>query len=718
MAASTCERGWLQRFACASPIRNTLSRIFSAPMEARATGGRLRGSTRRAVAVFFTAVFAVVFLTVYEVGIGVANPHQSLHTQLTENAVKNGEAQLANCRYVNANLKGSGGVDAAQAMAEVRRQREELMSMLELERQRVSSARSRLQACEDALAKDLRLSSGVADHHVTERSRLLEEKQRSLEEWHTMRSAGPLRAVESRRSSDIRALQAALFHEMRAYKTADNDVAKEETCAKSSAKFSVVFDIGSTGNRVHVYKYRVTPLRHIAAAARFELSDLDLVEELFELNHKALSELENPVQEAPDALRVLFLKAKNFVPAELHACTPVEFKATAGLRMLGAEKATDILAAIRARYLNETFWLCGNSPVRILDAREEGPMAWLTVNYLLGAFSRSTTKAATSTVAVIDLGGGSTQIVFEPGESVFREMGTDFRYSATLGSRSVRAYQHSYEGYGLHAATKELLFHIQGKRQENPGGATPTTCTATRTTTTAPASSDDKAPSVRDLLGNVAADAGDARDDIATKSVPPPQRDAEAVEAFPCFAVGYEDPLGVRNIRRNNAEEPVVHPSFQSCMNLFRDRLLKPVGLTCEAANCGIAGVMQPSLANFTGEIYMFSFIFDLLSLANSSLVPAGAAVSKEKFEIKLPDLARIAEGHCAAFSLTRIAEAAAKGGLGSLKPQYECMYYSYVYALLRYGYGVPEDRVLHVVKKIRGYEASWSLGASLLSLT
>ncbi|CBZ32136.1 nucleoside phosphatase, putative [Leishmania donovani] len=675
----------------------------------------------RVFVAFFAAVLFVVFLTAYDVGVGTANPLQSRHMQLTQNAVKKSEANLVNCREVNADLKSGGGVNAAQAIAEMRRQREELMNIVALERERVVSARSLLQVCEDELASDLSVLFGVADHNFTARIRSLEEKRKHLEGLHSMLNTTPFGAVELRRSSEIRALQAALLHEMRASKKkAENGVANGEACTKTSDKYSVVFDIGSTGNRVHVYKYRVAPATHTAAAAGSELSDIDLVEELFELNHKALSELDNPVQDAPEALWELFMKAKYFVPAELHACTAVEFKATAGLRMLGMEKATEILDGIRARYRNETFWLRGNAPVRILDACEEGPMAWLTVNYLLGVFSRGT-KATASTVAVIDLGGGSTQIVFEPGESAFHGMRTDLRYSATLGSRSVSAYQHSYEGYGLHAATKELLFHIQGKSQEKPGGGT-TTSTATTTTTTTPANSGDKALPVWNVLGNLGADGSSERDGIVTKRAPPmpppPLPDAEAVEAFPCFAVGYEDPLGVKNIKKNNAGEPAMPPNFQACANLFRDRLLKPVGLTCEAANCGIAGVMQPPLTNFTGEIYVFSFIFDLLALANSSLVPAGAAVSREKFEVKLPDLATIAEGHCAAFSLTRIAEATAKEGLGSLKPEYECMYYSYVYALLRYGYEVPEDRVLHVVKKIRGYETAWSLGASLLSLT
>ncbi|KAG5484155.1 hypothetical protein CUR178_07309 [Leishmania enriettii] len=696
---------------------------MSMSMIGAAKGNELPRKMNRVVIGLLTVVLVVVFIAAYEVGVSTANPRQSHHVQLTQSAVKKSEAALSSCQQANADLKSGREIRAARVIAEMERQKVELTNILALERERVASARSMLQVCEDELAKGLSELFGVADQNVTASLEWLQAKRAHLEAEHARLTEGSVGVVELRRSSDIRALQTALFHEMRANQNVSgNGAVSGEVCARSAFKYSVVFDIGSTGNRVHVYKYAVGPRMQVNAAAPDGLSQINLVEELFELNHKALSELENPVREAPEALWELYMKAKNFVPAELHACTPVEFKATAGLRMLGSERATEILAGIRARYRNETFWLRGSAPIRILEAREEGPLAWLTVNFLLGAFAKNNRTAA-STAAIIDLGGGSTQIVFEPGEKVFNKMHADMRYSAMLGSRSVKAYQHSYEGYGLHAATKELLLGIQGRRQEKPGGGSGIITGTTRTVvaTTARGHRDSNGAFRLNAEDDVGAK-NDERGDIAinttrnmmTRPSPPP--DAETMDAFPCFAVGYEDPTGVKNTKKNDAGEPSAHPDFHACVELFRDRLLKPVGLRCKVGSCGIADVFQPPLAKFFGDIYAFSFVFDMLALANSSL-PAGAAVSTEKFEVKLADLAKIGEARCSALSLHRIAEATAKGGLGSLKPEYECMYYSYMYALLRHGYQVPEKRVLHVAKKIRGYEAAWSLGASLVSI-
>ncbi|KAK7196311.1 guanosine diphosphatase [Novymonas esmeraldas] len=696
------------------------------------------GSLRLALIGVFAMVLVIVFVTAYGVGSTTINPRRSKHLDLTESSLRLKQEAVRKCRDANAFLQNGGEVVAAQAIAEMERQREELSRTLALERERVTSARSLLQVCRDALATERSALFGVPDSNVSMRLQWLQRRHAFLEaELAKVTTMSP-EAAEQHRRSDIRALQAALVREMYSDSPTTNpNTVSEATCAASPARYSVVFDLGSTGNRVHVYKYTMRPGAAAGAKGgappRDVLSGLELAEELFELNYRALSKLEDPVREAPEALLELYLKAKNFVPAELHACTPVEFKATAGLRMLGAVKAAEILAEIRARFLKEPLWLRGSAPVRILDGREEGPLAWLTVNFLLGAFGgggggagSGAAAAAPSTVAIIDLGGGSTQIVFEPDNATFHSMHADLRYSTTLGSRSVHAYQHSYEGYGLHAATKELLFHVQGKRQAKPGAAsTNTTTTTTTTTTTAkPAEGTFGWDFIADIVGGGGGGDELEGDEVATTvpplqpPLPPPQLDADAVDAFPCFAVDYEDPLGVRNVKRDDTGRPVVQPSFAACADQFRDRLLKPVGLNCSTAHCGLAGVFQPPLANFTGDIYAFSFLFDLLGLANTSLLPPGAVVSREKFELKLPDLARVGEGHCAALSLARIAEQAAKGNLGSLKPEYECMYYAYVYALLRYGYEVPEDRVLHVAKKIRGYETAWSLGASLLSLS
>ena len=85
-----------------------------------------------------------------------------------------------------------------------------------------------------------------------------------------------------------------------------------------------------------------------------------------------------------------------------------------------------------------------------MDREDEGMYAWIMVNYLLGTIKASTLPD-TLTYTVLDLGGASTQIVFEP---VFASSGMqleegEHKYDLQFGGRSHVLYQHSYLGCGL-----------------------------------------------------------------------------------------------------------------------------------------------------------------------------------------------------------------------------------------------------------------------------
>ena len=81
--------------------------------------------------------------------------------------------------------------------------------------------------------------------------------------------------------------------------------------------------------------------------------------------------------------------------------------------------------------------------------------AWITANYLLNKIGEGSTS--TDTLAVMDLGGASTQIVFEP--TFTNDTGLvpgDHKYELTFGGRDFVLYQHSYLGYGLMQARRSV----------------------------------------------------------------------------------------------------------------------------------------------------------------------------------------------------------------------------------------------------------------------
>lgn len=78
-----------------------------------------------------------------------------------------------------------------------------------------------------------------------------------------------------------------------------------------------------------------------------------------------------------------------------------------------------------------------------------GVYAWITVNFLLGHLNSSEEPTA----AVLDLGGGSTQIVFEPAHEI---LDGEHKYVLSYDGRDYVLYQHSYLGYGLMEARKRM----------------------------------------------------------------------------------------------------------------------------------------------------------------------------------------------------------------------------------------------------------------------
>ncbi|KAL0076793.1 nucleoside phosphatase family-domain-containing protein [Phycomyces blakesleeanus] len=217
-------------------------------------------------------------------------------------------------------------------------------------------------------------------------------------------------------------------------------------------KYAIMIDAGSAGSRIHVYQFhqciRSDPIR---------LHN----ETLFAQTIPGLSAYADvSPQKAAESLDILLDQAVSVVPKSLQAKTPLSVKATAGLRLLGNTKSEEILEAVWRR-LETTYpfrILGGSEDVAIMDGRDEGVYAWITVNFLLGNLDNG--KERRPTAAVFDLGGGSTQIVFEPdylpnGSLPVLTAG-DHKYSLNYNGRDHMLYQHSYLGYGLMEMRKRI----------------------------------------------------------------------------------------------------------------------------------------------------------------------------------------------------------------------------------------------------------------------
>lgn len=428
-------------------------------------------------------------------------------------------------------------------------------------------------------------------------------------------------------------------------------------CTVSSSKskpliqYVLMVDAGSQGSRIHVYRFNNcndTP----------ELED----EQFLQLK-PGLSSFKEDSEGAAKSLDPLLELALEHVPENLRSCTPIAVKATAGLRMLGDELSQKILTAVRNRLETKYPFAVlakGDDPskdngVHIMDGADEGVYAWITTNYLLGKIGNA---EKVPTAAVFDLGGGSTQIVFEPtypsvgGGMPEKLADGDHKYLLNFGGRDFQLYQHSHLGLGLMAAQEQIHKEI-----------------------------------------------------ITGKKALTAEKWNETPTVNPCIVSGMDYTFKFEDEHKVVTEVKMVgptDPSAPQCRALAEKILNK--GADCALTPCSFGGIHQPPLERtFAKEdVFIFSFFFDRLQ-------PLGMPESFTLREV-MDTTAKVCAGkdHWAVF-------AGFPDGLKELEenPQY-CLDLSFMLALLHTGYEMPIDREVKTAKQIKGSELGWCLGASL----
>ncbi|KAG9076024.1 Guanosine-diphosphatase [Ceratobasidium sp. 370] len=428
--------------------------------------------------------------------------------------------------------------------------------------------------------------------------------------------------------------------------------------SKKLVQFALMIDAGSTGSRIHVYKFNncnPTPA---------------LEYEVFKMIRPGLSSYKTDPNAAAHSLDELLDVAVRTVPKGLQYCSPVEVKATAGLRLLGHDVAQAILDAVRSRMKSHYPFPVSSraSAVEIMDGRDEGVYAWLTANYLLGTLSASTSasKSFTDTYAVLDLGGASTQIVFEPtfpDSSHHGLLDGEHKYELTFAGRTHTLYQHSYLGYGL----------MQARR------------------------------SVHNLVGFMWEFTHPGEGDLMKAQVTNACLNKGSTRLVELEGLSGGQP---RNATMVGADVG----SFQACKRVLE--LVMAKDAVCSTKPCSFNGVYQPSILDTfpTGGILALSYFYDRIF---PLLPPSQTSDPNKPITLPISQIAKMATHVCAGNNgyFPASAQEEIQG-----RPEY-CLDMTFLYVLLRLGYEFEENRVVRVEKKVAGTELGWCLGAAIAML-
>uniref|UniRef100_A0A9J8BYI4 Ectonucleoside triphosphate diphosphohydrolase 6 n=2 Tax=Cyprinus carpio TaxID=7962 RepID=A0A9J8BYI4_CYPCA len=146
------------------------------------------------------------------------------------------------------------------------------------------------------------------------------------------------------------------------------DTRKQSTSAQvvnENFQYGIMFDAGSTGTRIHVFKFQIEPNE----APK-------LAHETFRAIKPGLSAYADDPEKSKEGLLELLKVARDTIPETLWSSSPLILRATAGLRLLPGEKATILLDKVReplvANYLGLGLM---SSRLAVLGGIEGQPLA-------------------------------------------------------------------------------------------------------------------------------------------------------------------------------------------------------------------------------------------------------------------------------------------------------------------------------------------------------
>ncbi|KAJ5697793.1 hypothetical protein N7488_011477 [Penicillium malachiteum] len=238
-------------------------------------------------------------------------------------------------------------------------------------------------------------------------------------------------------------------------------------------RYGVVLDAGSSGTRVHVYRW----LRNAAARQKADIDELKSLPEIktkedwVKKIHPGVSSFANePETVGPEHLAELLDHAKSIIPEEDAKDTPIFLLATAGMRLLGNLERQLLLDQICSYARANTDFLlpdCGVH-IQVIPGVTEGLYGWIATNYLMGTFDSPQAHdhgKGHHTYGFLDMGGASAQIAFSPNATETEKHANDLtllRLRNIDGSmQEHRVFVTSWLEFGVHEARRRFVEALQ-----------------------------------------------------------------------------------------------------------------------------------------------------------------------------------------------------------------------------------------------------------------
>ena len=446
--------------------------------------------------------------------------------------------------------------------------------------------------------------------------------------------------------------------------------------------YVLVLDAGSTGTRIHVYKFRST--------IDNENGDTFVLKnEIFKERKPGLSSFADETFKAEEQINELLKIADSEVSRFKHRSTPLVLRATAGLRLLNETKQKLLLESV-SKAFNKYGFYRPKMDIAIMNETEEGIDAWLTLVYLKGE------QFYGSRIAALDLGGGSTQITYNPSLS-----------NTTLAEK--------------------LNLLLQAQQPIEPGQIHAFRDTANKNKQQMPRIDVDQAGleeikpvKIVKQQENVIEKKDLSEEEIIMKHMHQFRMFRRDIKLYSRSYLGYGLMIARQTIFINQTNDKKLIESHQLKSNCFLNNInakFKFQEITwnvqahqdingderfysCMSAIDEYVGLnVQPAVGLDQMSIYVFSYFYDI---ANEAGLLSNEDDVSTVTTIPIRVLKQAAKNVCRGSSSA------------STKYPFLCFDLTYIYSLLTKGYGLSEDIQIHICKKIQQFEVAWSLGLAL----
>ncbi|KAI6247611.1 Golgi apyrase [Erysiphe necator] len=235
-------------------------------------------------------------------------------------------------------------------------------------------------------------------------------------------------------------------------------------------RWGVILDAGSSGTRVHVYRWLNTSRARYDAKNEIQLNQLPQLHTKPGYSKKikpGVSSFADRITDiGPEHLQSLLDHALSIVPENQVKDTPFFLMATAGVRLLEATKQKALINEICSYTKTHSDFYLSNCQlhVQVISGETEGLYGWIAANYLLKGFKtldQETSGQRNHTYGFLDMGGASAQIAFEPNATETEKHANDLnliRLRTLNGKMSeYKVFTATWLGFGVNQARQRYV---------------------------------------------------------------------------------------------------------------------------------------------------------------------------------------------------------------------------------------------------------------------